>query len=45
LRDKANEERKVFEADIDRDEDQLQWVEFDTVRIEVRLFSIKGPRN
>ncbi len=45
VRDKATEDRMAFEVEIDRDDGQLQWVSFDSVRIEVRLFLMKGPRN
>jgi hypothetical protein len=44
-RDKATEERMAFEVEIDRDDEQLQWVSFDSVRMEVKLFPMKGPRN
>jgi hypothetical protein len=45
VRDKATEDRMAFEVEIDRDDEQLQWVSFDSVRMEVKLFPMKGPRN
>jgi hypothetical protein len=44
-RDKATEDRMAFEVEIDRDDEQLQWVSFDSVRMEAKLFPMKGPRN
>ena len=45
VRDQCNNERTEFEVEIDKNDEQLQWVTFDTVRVEVRLFLMKGPRN
>lgn len=45
VRDEANNDRKVFEADIDRDEENLQWCKFDSVRMEAKMVPMKGPKN
>jgi hypothetical protein len=44
-REGLDKERKMFDASLGPDEEQLQWVTFFNVRMAVELFEMKGPRN
>lgn len=44
-REVADKNKTTFEAEIENHENQLQWVNYDNVKMEVKLFPMKGPRN
>ncbi|KAE9367922.1 hypothetical protein N431DRAFT_494813 [Stipitochalara longipes BDJ] len=43
--DAANAEKIPLELEIEKNEDQLQWLDFDFIKMEVTLLTMKGPRN
>jgi hypothetical protein len=44
-REAADNEKATFEAEIENHENKLHWASFHNVKMEVRLFPMKGPRN
>jgi hypothetical protein len=45
MREEADKNKTVFVAEIEKDETQLQWISYHNVKVVVKLFPMKGPRN